>query len=99
PIRLYMRRRFRRVKLSCTRLMRPQMKGKYITRGARLGVWAALVGSFFPNFPVAAQLNDGAAYTWTTLAGYPGIGSADGVGNAAQFNNPGSVAVDAAGNV
>jgi sugar lactone lactonase YvrE len=35
-----------------------------------------------------------------TVAGQPGImGSADGIGGAAQFNNPVSVAVDASGNV
>src|SRR5262249_25531271 len=39
------------------------------------------------------------AYTFTTMAGRPAIGSADGVGGNAQFNRPGSVAADAAGNV
>jgi sugar lactone lactonase YvrE len=48
--------------------------------------------------PVIAQSNS-TAYTFTTLAGYPGLGSADGAGSAAQFNGPTSVAVDSQGNV
>ncbi|HEY1717245.1 MAG TPA: hypothetical protein VGH42_03000 [Verrucomicrobiae bacterium] len=39
------------------------------------------------------------AYTFTTLAGYPGYGSADGVGGAAEFFNPFGVTVDNGGNV
>ena len=39
------------------------------------------------------------AYTFTTFAGIPKTGSADGVGTDAQFNNPYGVAVDSAGNV
>ena len=34
-----------------------------------------------------------------TLAGYAGRGSADGAGTASQFNNPGNVALDSAGNL
>lgn len=38
--------------------------------------------------------------TVTTIAGAPGIrGSADGMGSAARFSDPGGIAVDAAGNV
>jgi hypothetical protein len=40
-----------------------------------------------------------ASYNWTTIAGYPSIGSADGVGSTAQFNYPVHVAVDTHGNV
>ncbi len=38
-------------------------------------------------------------YTFTTLAGCSGYGSADGTGSAARFNGPNSVAVDTAGNI
>ena len=38
-------------------------------------------------------------YTFTTLAGNAGPGSADGTGSAARFNHPSGVAVDSAGNV
>jgi hypothetical protein len=34
-----------------------------------------------------------------TLAGYAGHGSSDGAGNASQFNNPGNIAFDSAGNL
>jgi hypothetical protein len=43
------------------------------------------------------QTNYSEAYTFTTIAGYPGFGSADGAD--AQFNYPTGVAVDGAGNV
>ena len=39
------------------------------------------------------------AYTFTTFAGKAGAGSADGVGDAAQFNRPFGVAVDSVGNL
>ena len=38
-------------------------------------------------------------YTFSTLAGYAGYGSADGTGSAASFYHPQSVAVDSATNV
>ena len=38
-------------------------------------------------------------YTFTTLAGAASIGSADGTGSAARFNNPEGVATDSSGNV
>src|SRR5882724_5207669 len=38
-------------------------------------------------------------YTFTTLAGNAGYGSADGTGSAARFNGASGVAVDSAGNV
>ena len=39
------------------------------------------------------------AYTFTTLAGFSGTGSADGVGTDAQFHMPTGAAVDTAGNL
>ena len=50
-------------------------------------------------YPATAQPISSSAYTFTTIAGYAGIGSADGVGNAAQFNFPVGVAVDSTGNI
>jgi sugar lactone lactonase YvrE len=59
----------------------------------------AFLGPVFFPAHAAAQSNTVAAYTWTTLAGFPGLGSVDGVGGAAQFNQPGAVATDVNGNV
>ena len=51
--------------------------------------------------PLAAhgQANYAIPYTFTTLAGNAGYGSADGLGSAARFNSPRGVAVDSAGSV
>ena len=51
--------------------------------------------------PLAAlgQANYATPYTFTTLAGNTGYGSADGTNGTAQFAFPSSVAVDSAGNV
>ncbi len=49
--------------------------------------------------PGTSQSNNPTAYTWTTLAGYAGLGSADGVGSTAQFDGPQGTAVDSVGNV
>jgi sugar lactone lactonase YvrE len=38
-------------------------------------------------------------YTFTTLAGYPSVGSADGVGTLSQFSAPRGIAADAHGNL
>ena len=48
---------------------------------------------------VIGQLNNSAAYTWTTFAGASSIGSADGVGGNAQFLIPTGSAVDTNGNL
>ena len=46
-----------------------------------------------------ATLSDGPLYQWSTSAGHAGTtGTNDGIGSAALFNNPQSVAVDSAGN-
>ena len=48
--------------------------------------------------PVSAQ-NNSSTYTFTTFAGLPATGSADGVGSAALFANPYGIAIDASGNL
>src|SRR5258708_3523900 len=58
-----------------------------------------LAGLNFLVFPAPAQSIYSPAYTWTTLAGYAGVGSADGIGSSAQFNGPVSVALDTNGNL
>jgi len=50
-------------------------------------------------YPAVDQMDNTAAYTWTTFAGRPLGGSADGIGSNAQFYNPSGVAVDTNGNV
>ena len=48
---------------------------------------------------MAANASD-TDYSWTNFAGQPGgLGSADGTGSAARFQNTSGVAVDSAGNV
>ena len=65
--------------------------------------WPAVTGvllslAFLP--PAAlGQANYATPYTFTTLAGYAGIGIADGTGSAAQFSRPKGVAVDSATNL
>ena len=48
---------------------------------------------------VLGQANYATPYTFTTLAGNNGYGSADGTNSAARFAYPKGVAVDSAGNV
>ncbi len=50
-----------------------------------------------PASPVSFPVSP--AYTWTTLAGYGAVGSADGPGGEAQFNLPAGNALDAGGNI
>jgi sugar lactone lactonase YvrE len=59
-------------------------------------VWAGLNGL---GWPAAAQSVYSQAYTFSTLAGYAGNGSADGVGTDAQFYKPQGIAVDTNGNI
>ena len=59
----------------------------------------AWVGSTAPiGVNAGAPLSDSAAYTFSTLAGFAGAGSSDGVGPEAQFFAPSDVAVDGSGN-
>lgn len=76
---------------------------------AKIGLAIRCFGLFAPvsiflglsllTLPATAQTNSALAYTFTTLAGEAGVGSADGVGDAAQFSNPYGIAVDSAGNL
>ena len=52
-----------------------------------------------PSNLAAARTNDTATYAWTTLAGHPPNGSADGTADTVEFKQPEGVAVDGAGNV
>src|SRR5882724_9270587 len=68
------------------------------SKKARLGLILLLCVNVL-IMPAKAQSNNVAAYTWTTFAGTAGMGSADSVGQNAQFNRPAGVAVDTNGNV
>src|SRR5438034_200826 len=57
-----------------------------------------ILGLLLTALPSLAQ-STYESYTFTTLAGNAGYGSADGTGNAARFFHPSSVAVDRSGNV
>ncbi len=62
----------------------------------RLALFSAVL--FFLTLSVAAQ-SYVTPYTISTWAGSSPVGSADGVGSDARFNNPSGVALDGAGNV
>jgi hypothetical protein len=53
----------------------------------------------FGPLPALGQVNYATPFTFTTLAGNTGYGSADGVGSAAGFADPTGVGVDSAGNI
>jgi len=66
------------------------------------GAWLALLLlglTSISTLPAAAQSVYSQVYTFSTLAGFSGAGSADGVGSAAQFSWPFGVAADINGNV
>lgn len=72
---------------------------KTVSEKTGLGAWYSLtlICLNFLSLPVAAQSNN-FVYAWTTLAGYPFISTADGVGSNARFKSPQGVAVDGEGN-
>jgi hypothetical protein len=63
-----------------------------------LGVWLWVLASCLPA-GVLGQANYATPYTFITLAGNSGNGSADGTNSAARFASPYGAAVDANGNV
>ncbi len=76
----------------------PKPVGKWTgLRSGRLVL--LLAGLNLLALPTAAQSVYSQAYTFATLAGFSGAGSADGVGSAAQFSWPFGVAADINGNV
>lgn len=66
---------------------------------SQAGLGLAVLSLHFICGIAMGQTPTNAAYTFTTLAGYPGLGSADGIGGGAQFYSPLAVAVDSGGNV
>ena len=82
--------------------MNPRLSHRPTARQhSRLPLLAALLWIGAGPVPVVlfGQVNYSTPYTFTTLAGQPSMGSADGTGSAARFASPFGVAVDGAGNV
>ncbi len=71
---------------------------RHAFRDSLLGFWLGILAVHLP-VPAFGQANYSTPYTFTTLAGNAGYGSADGTGSAARFYDPSGVAVDSAGNV
>ena len=63
------------------------------------GFLACLLCLGFFSARLLAQQNSALAYTFTTLAGKPLSGSADGIGDAAQFHQPYGIAIGNAGDL
>src|ERR1051326_2849445 len=70
-----------------------------ISPNALFSLSVALAWLSFSAPPAAAQPTNSSAYIFTTFAGNPVFGAADGVGGAAQFAHPEGVVADTNGNV
>ena len=79
------------LRLANERIQKMKLSYMFVGRLASLTLLFASLAAF-------GQANYAVPYTFTTLAGNAGYGSADGTGSAARFNGPSGVAVDSAGN-
>ena len=70
----------------------------HAVRNSLLCVWFCVLAAHLP-VAVLGQADYSTPFTFTTLAGNAGYGSADGTGSAARFNSPSGVAVDSTDNV
>ncbi len=73
--------------------------GSYVLAAVATAGGISSTSSVITVSVITLQANNSSAYTWTTFAGHPPSGSADGVGGAAEFNDPANVTVDGATNV